>query len=53
MPTPKKKTKPTKLKDLKSKDVSSAKAGKVEGRMVLDFSQSAKTRPETGELAHA
>jgi propanol-preferring alcohol dehydrogenase len=29
------------------------KAGKVEGRMVLDFSQSAKTRSETGEFAHA
>src|SRR5450432_3891364 len=29
------------------------KAGKVEGRMVLDFSQSAKTRLEPGELAHA
>jgi alcohol dehydrogenase, propanol-preferring len=29
------------------------KAGKVEGRMVLDFSQPAKTRSEAGELAHA
>jgi propanol-preferring alcohol dehydrogenase len=29
------------------------KAGKVEGRMVLDFSQPAKTRSETGELVHA
>jgi propanol-preferring alcohol dehydrogenase len=28
-------------------------AGKVEGRMVLDLSQSAKTRSETGELARA
>ena len=29
------------------------KAGKIEGRMVLDLSQPAKTRLETGELAHA
>jgi alcohol dehydrogenase, propanol-preferring len=29
------------------------KAGKIEGRMVLDLSQPAKTRSETGELAHA
>jgi propanol-preferring alcohol dehydrogenase len=29
------------------------KAGKIEGRMVLDFSQSAKAQPETSELARA
>ena len=29
------------------------KAGKVEGRVVLDLSQPAKTRSEIGELAHA
>jgi propanol-preferring alcohol dehydrogenase len=29
------------------------KAGKIEGRVVLDLSQLAKTRSETVELAHA
>ena len=29
------------------------KAGKVEGRVVLDLSQLAKTQTETGESAHA
>ena len=29
------------------------KAGKIEGRMVLDIGQSATTRPEIGELARA
>jgi alcohol dehydrogenase, propanol-preferring len=29
------------------------KAGKIEGRMVLDLAQAAKTRSEAGELAHA
>jgi hypothetical protein len=29
------------------------KAGKIEGRMVLDLSQPIKARSETGELAYA